>query len=917
VFRHKLKVLLLVSPWLAIGCALLDGSTPKKTAPSGFIATPPSYYSTAKARYLGGKYKENLDRIVERIVRNPKTSTLQFANNISSVGGIGFFTHSAAKTADERYLEVVLATPETFETKGELSDKVHRLFSQYGVELLGIISGDSDIYQDKELSGYGLNLTWRNILADPAGNRVTMARAIIYFTKDRVRNFLRQELNQNDLLGNAVIYSVEEDGPLALVSYQPREMRPDFRPAIREDDLASEPTVSKATSTQSVPAPGKEPDHKVEPKIEVAKKDPPTAKGVSSSTVVKPSPSEAKVESKQVAAAPKDSALAKPKGEVSDELEKPKPMPRDEQVAISKRTETAEPAGPANETKPETMAPEVAFPLEEKTSPTSEPKAEPQKMIPQLSPEPAPAPMAETARKKIEPAQEEPSASPAQKVVVEVKKDAAEVKRIIEEPKPPRAVTAPKAVIEAKRPEMMSDDRSLETRVEKSPNEKPISAPQKEEKKSREPPTPVAKFEPLVAPLAPARESAPLSGKVSDTKAREPIKTEAPAVKSTEGPRPVEAKVAIPATPSAKAEVNPQEIKAETSAPKLVPKEEKPNVTPQVAKFEPPVAPLAPARESAPSTGKVSEPKAREPIKTEAPAVKSTEGPRPVEAKVAIPATPIAKPEVKPQEMKAQTSAPKLVPKDEMPKVAPHERAPSQRANETKTADLKAPEKVAPAAPIVKAPIQSPPEEMKAVSRTEVAKVETPLPAPRIMENVPAQAKSPQANVPASTATSAKSTTDPTRPREAPKAPLGPSVVKAPVIEATPLPPVVTAPPREISAEKPSPEQIALLKKPAEIVPEKRPLPRPEPKALEGFIIQLGFNDKEKARQWAEAMERRGFAVSITEAGAEGALRVRLGNFALRDEAERQLRSFKQEGLSGIIINLPQGFRPEARSSIP
>jgi DedD protein len=917
VFRHKLKVLLLVSPWLAVGCALIDGNAPKKTAPSGLIATPPSYYSTAKARYLGGKYNENLDRIVERIVRNPKTSTLQFANNISSVGGIGFFTHSAAKTADERYLEVVLATPETFETKGELSDKVHRLFSQYGVELLGIISGDSDIYQDKELSGYGLNLTWRNIPAEPAGNRVTMARAIIYFSKDRVRNFLRQELNQNDLLGNAVIYSVEEDGPLTLVSYQPREMRPDFRPAIREDDLASEPTMSKATSTQSAPAPGKE----VEPKIEVAKKDPPAVKDVASSTVVKPSPSEAKVESKQVATAPKNSALVKPKGNMSDELEKPKPMPQDaaEQVGISKRTETTEPAAPANETKPKTMVvPKLAVPLaQEVTPPATEAKAEPQKMTPHLSPKPAPAPMAETARKKIEAAQEEPSTSSVQKAVVEVKEDAAEAKRIIDEPKPPRAVTVPKAVIEAKRPEMMSDDKSLETRVEKSPNEKPISAPQKEEKKSREPPTPVAKFEPPVAPLAPVHESAPLSGKVSDTKAREPIKTEVPAVKSTEGPRSLEAKVAIPATPIAKEEVKPQEIKAQTPAPKLVPNEEKPNVTPQVAKVEPLIAPLAPAREGAPSSGKVSEPKAREPIKTEAPAVKSTEGPRPVEAKVAIPATPIAKAEVKPQEIKAQTSAPKLVPQEEMPKVTPQERAPAHTANENKTADLKASEKVAPTAPIVKAPIQSPSEEMKIVSTTEVAKVETPVPAPRIIENVPAQANSPQANVSASTALSAKSTTDPTRPREAPKADSGPSAAKAPVIEAKPLPPVVTAPPREISAEKPSPEQIALLRKPAEIVPEKRPMPLPEARALEGFIIQLGFNDKEKARRWAEAMERRGFAVSITEAGAEGALRVRLGNFALRDEAERQLRSFKQEGLSGIIINLPQSFRPEARSSIP
>jgi DedD protein len=917
VFRHKLKVLLLVSPWLATGCALLDGNAPKKTAPSGLIATPPSYYSTAKARYLGGKYKDNLDRIVERIVRNPKTSTLQFANNISSVGGIGFFTHSAAKTADERYLEVVLATPETFETKGELSEKVHRLFSQYGVELLGIISGDSDIYQDKELSGYGLNLAWRNILAEPAGNRVTMARAIIYFSKDRVRNFLRQELNQNDLLGNAVIYSVEEDGPLTLVSYQPREMRPDFRPAIREDDLASEPMVSKATSSQSAPAPGKE----VAPKMEAAKKDPPAAKDVASSTVVKPSPSEAKVESKQVASAPKNSALAKPKGNMGDELEKPKPMPRDavEQIGISKRTETTEPVAPANETKPKTMVvPELAVSLaQEVTPPTTETEAEPQKMTPQFSPKPVPAPAAETARRKIEAAQEEPSTSPAQEAVVEVKKDAAEVKRSIDEPKPPRAVTAPKAVIEVERTEMMSDDRSLETRVEKSSGGKPISAPQKEEKKSREPPTPVAKFEPPVAPLAPPRESAPSTGKVSEPKAREPIKTEAPAVKSTEGPRPEEAKIAIPATPIAKAEVKPQEIKTETSAPKVVPNEEKPNVTPQVTKFEPPVAPLAPPREGAPSTGKVSEPKAREPIKTEVPAVKSTEGPRPVEAKAAIPATPTAKAEVKPQEIKAQTSAPKLVPKVEMPKVAPQERASAQTVNENKTADLKTPEKVAPAAPVVKAPIQSPPEEMKPVSTTEVGKVETLVPAPRIIENVAAQANSPQANVPVSTAPSAKSTTDPTRPREALKEDLERSVTKAPVVEPKPLPPVVTAPPREISAENRGPEQIALLKKPAEIVPEKPSLPRPEPRALEGFIIQLGFNDKEKARRWAEAMERRGFAVSITEAGAEGALRVRLGNFALRDEAERQLRSFKQEGLSGIIINLPQGFRPEARSSIP
>jgi cell division septation protein DedD len=111
---------------------------------------------------------------------------------------------------------------------------------------------------------------------------------------------------------------------------------------------------------------------------------------------------------------------------------------------------------------------------------------------------------------------------------------------------------------------------------------------------------------------------------------------------------------------------------------------------------------------------------------------------------------------------------------------------------------------------------------------------------------------------------------------------------------------------------------MALLKNnPSKIVPEKIPSVRQAPRALEGFIIQLAFNDKAKAQRWADSMERRGYAVSVTEAEAQGALRVRLGNFALRDDAERQLRTLKLEGLNGIIINLPQAFRPETRASAP
>ena len=128
-FIHELLMFLALDGFFVGGCALLDDNTPKKTSPQGLIATPANYYSTAKARYLGTKYKDNLDRLVERIVRNSKTSRLQFANNISSVGGIGFFTHSATKARMSVILKWSLVTPETFETKGAQSEKVSRLFS--------------------------------------------------------------------------------------------------------------------------------------------------------------------------------------------------------------------------------------------------------------------------------------------------------------------------------------------------------------------------------------------------------------------------------------------------------------------------------------------------------------------------------------------------------------------------------------------------------------------------------------------------------------------------------------------------------------------------------------------------------------------------------------------------------------------
>jgi DedD protein len=231
-----------------LGCNLVD-DPPKKSSVSGLIVTPPSYYSTSKGRFLGAKYRENLDRLVERIVRNPTTAKLQFANNIASVGGIGFFSHGATKTPDERFLEVILGAPEVFESKGDYGAKVDRIFSLYGRELLEILAGDPGIERETEVSGYALNFSWRNVGSKEGASGVFLERAVVYFPKEKIRAFLRQQINQNDLLGDATIFAAEQDGPMNLVSYQAPGTISTARSVAGQPPLA-EPNPAAGTSLQ-------------------------------------------------------------------------------------------------------------------------------------------------------------------------------------------------------------------------------------------------------------------------------------------------------------------------------------------------------------------------------------------------------------------------------------------------------------------------------------------------------------------------------------------------------------------------------------------------------------------------------------------------------------------------------------------
>jgi DedD protein len=836
--RRKFKPLFMLLASLGTGCALWDDSDPKKTASQGLIATPVTYYSTAKARHLGTKYKDNLDRLAVRIVRNSNTSQLQFANNISSVGGIGFFTHSATKTPDERYLEVVLSTPETFETKGEYSEKVNRLVSRFGHDLLAILAGDTQIYQDRELSGYGLNLTWRHVIPEAPANRVTMARAIVYFNKEKVSSFLRKETSQSELLSDAVIFAMEEDGQLNLVSYQPRETKPDFRPAIREDNLVAGAAESKPTGLPAPTRAAKEAKPAVEPKKEGAPKGIPTA----ADTKARPA------SAKPVAIAEQPAAKVSP------------PAAQKDLPLVARSTENTKVAeAPPAKIDSETDDLALAEPSVEAAVGNPVPEAQPQPVT--APPQPisgAPA---------IQSSTDQTNQPDKTKARVSAPAITSSVKAPVEQKLPAKPVeiqkTDPKLVKETAKPAPPVDVSKAPTPKAKAKDEikgqeiraVPVAKPP--EAKTVTPVPEVAKLE----SSQPATEPVPAPVKLTPREAEKPAKPSEPAVAPTAGSKTEEV-----ARPRADA-VSPSPLAKDASSRQTKPVE--PTVTEAAVteSLEMKTGPAAP-----PAVAIAKTPAAAEPV------VKTLPPEPRKEPQAEIPAVTALRPSAERASTAEAAETSEAVTKPSPRNVADVPAARPVPDKSSETAVARKTEATVP--PLAKLPQGQPTESRQARSSVEqlpepvvARKSETPTPARGVAKIEPAETIKPEAKR------------------------------------------TIAAPIQEMAKEEP--EQLALLKKPAEPSVEKPAVTRPAVKSLEGFIIQIAFKDKEKAQTWAEKMQQRGYAVSVTQAGPEGSLRVRLGNFAMRDEAERQLQNFKQEGMSGIIINLPQAFRPEARSSLP
>jgi cell division protein FtsN len=349
-----------------MSCSLVDESG-KKATTSSHIITPSHYYTTAKAKNLSDRYKETLERLVVSIVRNPKTGRLQFSNNIVSTGGIGFFTHSASKSPDERYLEVVLGVPEVFDESVDFSIKVDRLFSEYGGELLSILCSETAIYKDSDVSGYGLNLSWRSTARSGTGPRITLERAVVYFSKEDASRFLNRQTSKEATLSGATVFAIQGDGRASRIAFRPLQPGEQLAASAPENKAAEKPSEELKSmlgpqvkekdlpSKEAATTPTREPDR---PKAATPAKS-------ARETITKPAPSRPESQKlvKEIDSYPEKKVEKQPAPTVGQEPAKQKraasPSQNDQQVASlpsQPKPQEKTPAGPKSElaSRPET-----------------------------------------------------------------------------------------------------------------------------------------------------------------------------------------------------------------------------------------------------------------------------------------------------------------------------------------------------------------------------------------------------------------------------------------------------------------------------------------------------------------------------------------------------------------------------------
>lgn len=148
--------------------------------------------------------------------------------------------------------------------------------------------------------------------------------------------------------------------------------------------------------------------------------------------------------------------------------------------------------------------------------------------------------------------------------------------------------------------------------------------------------------------------------------------------------------------------------------------------------------------------------------------------------------------------------------------------------------------------------------------------------------------------------------------------PVDPAAEIAAAPNQSPETPVEVAPPQPAPAPTPVPEpapvpepKVEVKPAPAPVAPAKVEAPKPatpekKPVAGDGFAVQIGvFSDAGNVKQMQDKLAAAGFKSYTEKLGMPGGtkIRLRVGSYSTRAEAEKALEKLKAAGSTGMVVS--------------
>jgi DedD protein len=173
---------------------------------------------------------------------------------------------------------------------------------------------------------------------------------------------------------------------------------------------------------------------------------------------------------------------------------------------------------------------------------------------------------------------------------------------------------------------------------------------------------------------------------------------------------------------------------------------------------------------------------------------------------------------------------------------------------------------------------------------------EAQAPQPEIAVNIPSQEGGDFASRIVPVDPAAESAAAPNQSPETPVEVAPPQPAPAPT-------PVEPAPVPEPKVEvKPAPAPVA----PAKVEAPKPAMPEKKPVAGDGFAVQIGvFSDAGNVKQMQDKLAAAGFKSYTEKLGMPGGtkIRLRVGSYSTRAEAEKALEKLKAAGSTGMVVS--------------